>query len=59
MAIESPMKTSSVIGAGSVEPDDLSRFEGEGGLEAPIRDPVDDPRSTTPSGGNRVGRHIK
>jgi hypothetical protein len=59
MAIALPMRTSNVIGAGSVDPDDLSRFEGEGGLEAPNPDPVDAPRPTTPFGGNRVGRHIK
>jgi hypothetical protein len=43
VAIASPMWTSNVIGAGSVELDDLSRFEGEGGPEAPIPDLVDIP----------------
>lgn len=36
-----PVRTSSLIGAGSVELDDLSRLEGEGGPKAPISDLVD------------------
>jgi hypothetical protein len=41
VAIASPMRTSSVMGADLVELDELSRFEEEGGPEAPIPDLVD------------------
>jgi len=37
------MRTSSANGADSIELDELSRFEGEGGPEAPIPDLVDVP----------------
>jgi len=38
-----PIRTSSANDAGSVALDDLSRFEGEGGSQAPLPDLVDVP----------------
>jgi len=40
LAISWPMQSESRRGTGSIELDDLSRFEGEGGREAPLAELV-------------------